>query len=50
MVLIEDDFKDVLVNKINEILNLDDERWNNLDKKNTYIVCVIIWKIIKLKN
>jgi hypothetical protein len=33
MVLIENDFKDVLVNKINEILDLDDNRWNNLDKK-----------------
>ena len=33
MVLIENDFKDVIVNKINGILDLDDERWNNLDKK-----------------
>jgi hypothetical protein len=33
MVLIDNDFKDILVNKINGILELDDEHWNNLDKK-----------------
>ena len=33
MVLINNDFKDALVNKINGILDLDDEHWNNLDKK-----------------
>ena len=33
MVLIDNDFKDILVNKINGILDLDDEHWKNLDKK-----------------
>ena len=33
MVLINNDFKDMLVNKINGILDLDDEHWKNLDKK-----------------
>jgi hypothetical protein len=33
MVLIDDTFKKVLVDKITEILDLDDKQWNNLDKK-----------------
>ena len=33
MVLIENTFKNILVDKINEILNLDNEQWNILDKK-----------------
>jgi hypothetical protein len=33
MVLIDSEFKDVLVDKINEILDLDNENWANLDKK-----------------
>ncbi len=27
-----DDFKNILINKIDNILNLDDEKWNNLEK------------------
>lgn len=33
MVLIDNTFKKVLVDKINEILNLDNEEWKKLDKK-----------------
>ena len=33
MFLIENTFKNILVDKINEILNLDNEQWNILDKK-----------------
>jgi len=33
MALIDETFKQVLVDKINEILNLNNEQWNNLDKK-----------------
>ena len=33
MVLIQETFKKVLVDKINEIVNLNNEEWNNLDKK-----------------
>ena len=33
MVLIDNTFKKVLVDKINEILNLDNEEWRKLDKK-----------------
>ena len=27
-----DDFKNILINKINDILNLDNEKWNILEK------------------
>lgn len=33
MVLIDNLFKDVLVNKLNDLLELDDDNWNKLDKK-----------------
>lgn len=33
MVLIENEFKNTLVKKINEILNLENDNWRNLDKK-----------------
>jgi len=33
MVLIDNEFKDILINKLNKILYLDNENWNKMDKK-----------------